>query len=266
MSFPTTLALITALWSGKARTQSIALWSGIGGAIAALGPLLSGALLEEFDWGSVFVVTTPLAVVALIMAWRFVPAHVNETTDPVDNLGGIISVVLVGALILSINFTSVPGKGTLALGLGLIALAATVAFVIRQRRARNPLYDLHVAGRRVFWVAATAGLIVFGSLMGAMFIGQQFLQNVLGYSTLSAGAAILPGAIGMVIAAPRSAKLVEARRGAFHAPDRLRLLPARLPHDAAPVGGGLRVLGGRPRLRVRRRSAWASPARRPRIR
>ncbi len=154
MSFPTTLALITALWSGKARTQAIALWSGIGGAIAALGPLLSGALLEEFDWGSVFVVTTPLAVVALIMAWRFVPAHVNETTDPVDNLGGIISVVLVGALVLSINFTSVPGKGTLALGLGLIALAATAAFLIRQRRARNPLYDLHVAGRRVFWVAA----------------------------------------------------------------------------------------------------------------
>jgi EmrB/QacA subfamily drug resistance transporter len=215
MSFPTTLALITALWSGKARTQSIALWSGIGGAIAALGPLLSGALLEEFDWGSVFVVTTPLAVVALIMAWRFVPAHVNETTDPVDNLGGMISVILVGALVLSINFTSVSGKGTLALGLGLIALAATGAFLIRQRRAKNPLYDLHVAGRRVFWVAASAGLIVFGSLMGAMFIGQQFLQNVLGYSTLSAGAAILPGAIGMVLAAPLSAKLVEARGARF---------------------------------------------------
>jgi MFS transporter, DHA2 family, multidrug resistance protein len=52
---------------------------------------------------------------------------------------------------------------------------------------------------------------VFGSLMGAMFIGQQFLQNVLGYSTLQAGAAILPGAIFMVLVAPRSAKLVEAR-------------------------------------------------------
>ena len=215
MSFPTTLALITALWSGKARTQAIALWSGIGGAIAALGPLLSGALLEQFDWGSVFIVTTPLALVALVMAWRFVPAHVNETTDPVDNLGGIISVVLVGALILSINFTSMPGKGTLALGLGVIALAALGAFLLRQRRAKNPLYDLHIAGRRVFWVAASAGLIVFGSLMGAMFIGQQFLQNVLEYSTLSAGAAILPGAIFMVLAAPRSAKLVESHGARF---------------------------------------------------
>ena len=82
MAYPTTLALITALWSGPARTKSIALWSGLGGAIAALGPLLAGALLTEFDWGSVFVITLPLAVVALYLAVRFVPAHVNEATDP----------------------------------------------------------------------------------------------------------------------------------------------------------------------------------------
>ena len=78
-----------------------------------------------------------------------------------------------------------------------------------------PLYDLHVAGRRTFWVAACAGLIVFGTLMGAMFIGQQYLQNVLGYSTVEAGAAILPAAVMMVLIAPRSAKLVEARGARF---------------------------------------------------
>ncbi len=210
MAFPTTLALVTALWSGPARTRSIALWSGLGGAISSLGPLLSGALLEHFDWGSVFFITLPLAVVAFAMAWRFVPAHVNETTDPVDNLGGILSVVLVAALVLGINFAPVPEKGTLAIGLGVIALAAGAAFVIRQRRARAPLYDLKVASRRVFWVAALAGIIVFGTLMGAMFIGQQFLQNVLGYSTLDAGLAIIPAAVMMVLIAPRSAKLVDA--------------------------------------------------------
>ena len=68
---------------------------------------------------------------------------------------------------------------------------------------------------RTFWVAACAGIIVFGSLMGAMFIGQQFLQNVLGYSTLEAGAAILPAAFCMVLVAPRSAKIVEARGARF---------------------------------------------------
>jgi MFS transporter, DHA2 family, multidrug resistance protein len=210
MAFPTTLALITALWSGPARTKSIALWSGLGGAVASLGPLLAGALLEHFWWGSVFLVTLPLAAVAFVLALLFVPSHVNEATEPVDNLGGVLSVVVVGATIMAINFAPVPNKGSLVLGLTAVGLAALIAFYIRQRRARNPLYDLGVAGRRVFWVAACAGIIVFGSLMGAMFVGQQFLQNVLGYSTLQAGLSILPAAAAMVLVAPRSAKLVDA--------------------------------------------------------
>jgi DHA2 family multidrug resistance protein-like MFS transporter len=215
MAYPTTLALITALWSGPGRTKSIALWSGLGGAISALGPMLSGLLLEHFWWGSVFLITLPLAIVALVLAFRYVPAHVNEDTEPVDNLGGILSVVLVAALVLAINFAAVPNAGTLVLGLALIVAASGVAFVLRQRRAANPLYDLHVAGRRIFWVAACAGIIVFGTLMGAMFVGQQFLQNVLGYDTLDAGLAILPAAFFMVLIAPRSAKLVEARGARF---------------------------------------------------
>jgi MFS transporter, DHA2 family, multidrug resistance protein len=215
MAFPTTLALITALWSGPARTRSIAPWSAIGGAIAALGPLLSGALLERFEWGSVFLVTVPLAALAVVFAWRFVPAHVNEASDPVDNLGGILSMLLVAALVLAINLAPVPGRGALAIGLGVVALAAIGAFVVRQRRAAAPLFDLEVASRRIFWVAACAGIIVFGSLMGAMFIGQQFLQNVLDYSTLDSGLAILPAALLMVVVAPRSAKLVDSRGARF---------------------------------------------------
>jgi MFS transporter, DHA2 family, multidrug resistance protein len=215
MAYPTTLALITALWSGQARTRSIALWSAIGGGIAALGPLVAGALLQHFWWGSVFLVTLPLVGVALLMAVVFVPSHVNETTDPVDNLGGILSAVLVGALILGINFAPVPNEGALALGLLALAAAATVAFFIRQRRTRDPLYDLHVAARPTFFVAACAGIIVFGSLMAAAFVSQQYLQNVLGYSTVQAGAAILPAVVFMVIVAPRSAKLVGARGARF---------------------------------------------------
>jgi len=215
MAFPTTLALITALWSGPARTRAIALWSAIGGAISALGPMVSGGLLEGFDWGSCFLVTVPLAVIALILALRLIPAHVHETTDPVDNLGGILSILMVAALVLGINFAAVPGAGALAIGLLVVALAAIAGFAIRQRRVRVPLYDLHVAARPTFWVAALAGVIVFGSLMGAAFIGQQFLQNVLEYSTFDAGVAILPGAALMVVVAPRSAKLVESHGARF---------------------------------------------------
>jgi len=132
MAYPTTLALITALWApGPGRTKSIALWSGLGGAIAALGPLASGLLLEHFYWGSVFLLTLPLAVVALVLAWLYVPSHVNEGTEPVDNIGGILSLVLVGGLILAINFAPVPNAGTLTLVLAVIAVVALVLFYAR---------------------------------------------------------------------------------------------------------------------------------------
>jgi len=213
MAYPTTLALITALWSGPKRTKSIALWSGVGGAMTALGPVAAGWLLLHYYWGSVFYMTLPLAAVALVLAVAMVPAHVNETTDPVDNLGGIISIVFVAALVMAINFADVPGRGSLAVGLAAITVAAGIGFFVRQRKAKVPLYDLEIAARRVFWVAAVAGIIVFGALMGAMFVGQQFLQNVLGYDTFEAGAAILPAAVLLVIAAPISARMVRVRGG-----------------------------------------------------
>ncbi|WP_208027695.1 MFS transporter [Rhabdothermincola sediminis] len=216
MAYPTTLALITALWAaGPARTRAIALWSATGGAISSLGPLIAGLLLSRYWWGSVFLVTVPLVALGVPLAARLIPAHANESSDPVDNLGGILSAILVGATVLAINFVPIPGAGATVTGLVVVALAALVGFVIRQRRTPSPLYDLRIAARRVFWVAACAGIIVFGSLMGALFIGQQFLQNVLGYSTLDAGVSILPATVVMVLIAPRSAKLVDSRGSRF---------------------------------------------------
>jgi MFS transporter, DHA2 family, multidrug resistance protein len=212
MAYPTTLALIAALWGpGPDRTRSIALWAAIGGAISAAGPLLSGLLLTVFPWNSVFFAVLPVAVIALFMAMKYLPSHVNETDESVDNIGGFLSLVLVGAFILAINFAPVASMRDTVLALLGVTVIALVLFVIRQRRAENPLYDLKIAARPTFWVAAVGGIIVMGSLMGAMFIGQQFLQDVLGYSTVSAGAAILPAAFFMVLVAPRSALLVEAR-------------------------------------------------------
>jgi MFS transporter, DHA2 family, multidrug resistance protein len=216
MAYPTTLSLIAALWApGASRTHAIALWAAIGAAISVSGPLLSGILLQYFEWGSVFLIILPLAVVALFLAVRNIPAHVNESTEAVDNVGGILSVVVVGAFVLSINFLPVPDSQTFAVGLLVASLIAGALFIVRQRRAANPLFDLRYAVRPTFWVAAVAGIIVFGSLMGAMFIGQQYLQNVLGYSTLAAGAAVIPAGLFMILVAPRSAKIVEARGARF---------------------------------------------------
>jgi MFS family permease len=211
MAYPTTLALIAALWGpGPARTRSIALWAALGGAISVSGPLLAGILLKYTTWPWVFFIVIPLAVVAIFLALRNIPAHVNETTEQVDNFGGILSVILVGSFVLAINFITLAQYKTTAFELLAVALIAAVVFIIRQRRAEYPLYDLKLAARPTFWVAAVAGIIIFGSLMGAMFIGQQYMQDVLGLGTIqSALPPIFAGAM-MILAAPRSAKMVEA--------------------------------------------------------
>lgn len=211
LAFPTTLAVITALWSGSSRTRAIAAWSALGGAISSLGPIASGALLEVFSWHSVFLVTLPLAVAALVAAILLVPPDSGDASESVDNLGGVLSIVFVGAMILALNFIPMSGAGSAVGVLAAISLAAGIAFFVRQRHAATPLFDLSIASRRTFWVAAFGGVVVFGTLMGAMFIGQQYLQNVLGYSTLEAGTTIVPAAIGMVAFAPLSARMVEAR-------------------------------------------------------
>jgi DHA2 family multidrug resistance protein-like MFS transporter len=209
MAFPTTLSLITALWSGAPRTRSIALWSAFGGASAALGPLIAGAVLVSFWWGSVFLITAPLAVVALVGAIVLVPSGVDESHERIDHFGGVLSVVAVAGVVLGINFAPEGGLGTQAVIASIVGVAAVGAFLLRQRRAPVPLYDLSVARRRTFWVAAVAGILVFGSLMGAIFVGQQYLQNVLGYSTWTAGLSAVPAAVVMIVLAPHSAKMVE---------------------------------------------------------
>jgi len=122
--------------------------------------VISGALLQHYC-GAVFVFTLPLAAIALVMALLYVPSHVNESTNPIDNLGGVLSIVLVAALILASTSRPCPtrrpdpGAGGRRGGRD-----------DRLRRApasrRQPPLQLHIAGRRIFWVAALGGIIVFG--------------------------------------------------------------------------------------------------------
>ena len=152
------------------------------------------------------------------------PGHVNETSDPVDNPGGVLSVVMIAAVVLAINFAPVPGGGPAALVLAAIAVSAGVAFGARQRRTPAPLYDPRVAGRRIFWVAAAAGIIVFGALMGAMFVGQKSFAR----SSCSRadgrdvrGPEVLPGARAVAQRYPHYAsKITAAAKSAFLAGDK----------------------------------------------
>lgn len=207
MVYPVTLSIITALFTGKQRVMAIALWSGIGAGASALGPAIVGWLITFAWWGAGFAMTIPLAAVALLLCLRL-PSRMGVSATSVDHLGGILSVIMVATLIAAITFAPTPGQGLIAIGLAIVTIVSTVAFVLRERRATNPIFDLRIARRRIFWVAAIAGIIVFGSLMGALFIGQQYMQNVLGYDSLQAGLGIVPAAFTLIVFSPLAAPLI----------------------------------------------------------
>lgn len=212
MAFPTTLSLITALWSeGPKRTSAIALWASIGGMASVSGSVIAGALLSIAPWNAVFLVVVPIAIIGLILVAVAIPSHVDESTLSIDHAGGVLSTVGVAALVLGISVILAPNG--LIPGFLLLATAVIVigVFLMRQRVARNPLYDLRIARRRLFWVPALAGTIAFGSLIGAMFVGEQFMQSVLEYSPLGAGLAVVPAAAGLVLMAPVAARVVTSR-------------------------------------------------------
>lgn len=212
--FPTTLSLISALWGGSARTKAIALWSGIGGGAAALGSVIGGVMLEEFWWGSVFLFAAPFAVIVFVLALVYLPWHAGEEVFKVDHLGGVLSVIGVATLIAGIQKVS-GGFTVTLLVLFVIAIIALTLFLIRQKNAPRPLMDLHLARQRTFWVAAVSGTVSFGSLLGAMFIGQQFVQNVLGYDTLKSALTAVPSAIGLAVLSPVAARVLIKRGGRF---------------------------------------------------
>jgi MFS transporter, DHA2 family, multidrug resistance protein len=205
--FPTTLSILSALYTGRQQTKAIALWSGIGGGFAALGPLVGGVLLNQFWWGSVFLITVPLAAADLLLGWWVLPTHAGEDASSVDNIGGILSVIAVASLVIALQ--SVAGFNWLQVAvLSAVSIAAFLFFFRRQRTAPRPLIDLEAASARTFWVAAVAGTVTFGALMGTLFIGQQFTQNVLGYSAFDAAAYQLPVSMFMIAMALPAARIV----------------------------------------------------------
>jgi MFS transporter, DHA2 family, multidrug resistance protein len=209
--YPITLSLITGLFRGGARTRAIALWSGIGGGCSALGPLIGGLLLGRFWWGSVFLPSVPIAVLVVVLAGLWLPRHAGESSEPVDHPGGVLSVVFIGPLVLAISLVPDYGFNGTVLGLFAVALVGLVLFVVRERRAESPLFDLKVLGARTFTIALVGGTITWGGLLGATFIGQQYTQNVLGYSPLSAALITLPAAVFVAAAARPAGRMIASR-------------------------------------------------------
>ena len=252
MAYPTTLALITALWSGPARTRSIALWAATGGALTALGPLLAGVLLQHFSWGSPFLLTLPFAVLALLMAIRFIPANVNET-HRTSRPPGRCAHDLPGR---RLHPRHQPG-GRSWQGVGrdraVRRRCGGPGRVLHPRATggQSPLRPargltanlLGGGGRRDHRLRLPDGDDVHRAAIPAE--RPRLLDRRRRSSDPARGS--LHGA--------RRAAVGQAGRGTRGARDpalRLCLRPARLPHHADPLEGGHLVLEGGPRLRLRR--------------
>lgn len=211
---PSTLSILTNVFSAEERPKAIAIWAGISGGGAALGPIASGWLLDHFFWGSVFLVNVPFIVGALIAGALLVPSSRDPEQQPLDVPGALLSVVGLGALVYAI--IEAPHNGWLSgqtlttFGLALVAL---VAFGVRERTARFPMLDLALFRDRRFGVASAGITLTFFAMFGTFFLMAQYLQLVLGYTPFESGLFQLPFAFIMMMVAPRVPALV-ARFGA----------------------------------------------------
>jgi EmrB/QacA subfamily drug resistance transporter len=207
---PSTLSILTNVFPPHERAKAIAIWAGLAGTGAAIGPVAAGFLLEHFWWGSVFLVNVPLVLAALIAGRVLVPNSQDPNAEPLDPIGAGLSMAGLGGLLYGI--IEGPAQGWTApatLGPLLSGLAILVVFSTWELRAEHPMLDLRFFKNRTFSAATAAINMVFFAMFGTFFLLTQYLQLVLGYGTLEAGVRMLPMAFTMMIAAPSSAKFVE---------------------------------------------------------
>ncbi len=206
MIMPATLSIITNVFPPQERAKAIAIWAGFAGAGAAIGPVMSGFLLEHFWFGSVFLVNIPLVAVALISGAVIVPTSRDPRQRRLDPIGAGLSVLALGSLLYAI--IEAPEKGwtdSVTLGLFAAAVILAVAFVRWERHTDEPMLPMEqFRDARFSMGTGTIGLTFF-AMFGTFFVASQYLQFVLGYSPLQAGLATLPMAAMMIIVAPRSA-------------------------------------------------------------
>jgi DHA2 family multidrug resistance protein-like MFS transporter len=197
---PSTLSLIRNMFHDpQQRTVAISVWGtsfAVGGAI---GPLVGGAMLEFFWWGSVFLVNVPVMALLLVLGPRLLPEFRDPNAGRLDLTSAAMSLVAVLAVIYGLKQIAQEGFGWSA-GLSIAAgLAGGVAFVCRQTKLSDPLIDLRLFRVPKFSVSvasnALTGFVVFGTFL---FIAQ-YLQLVLGMSPLEAGLWSLPSSLGVIL-------------------------------------------------------------------
>ncbi|HUX86161.1 MAG TPA: MDR family MFS transporter, partial [Chloroflexota bacterium] len=177
----------------------------------ALGPVLSGWLVQYADWRYIFLLNLPVAVVALVLGRRALPRlPAQGKVGALDTVGAIVGPVGFSAITFGISQSTTAGwtgASTLAgIGIGMVALAI---FALRELTATMPLLDLHVFRRRVFVLAILTSWVSQIAMFGSLFLVPLFLQQVRGYGSFTTGLATLPQSLVAAVFMPIGGRLFD---------------------------------------------------------
>lgn len=205
---PGSLAIIQTSFHRDDRAAAIGMWSGLGGVSIAIGPLLGGYLVDAVSWRLIFLLNLPVAAAVVVVALR----HVPETRDPaqarVDPLGAALAAV--GLAGVTYALIEGPGRGwddpTILTTL-IVGTAALAAFVVVEHLSRHPMLPLEIFRSRQFTAANLVTLVVYAALGGAIFLLAIQLQQVVGFSALGAGLALMPMTVVMLLLSARAGRL-----------------------------------------------------------
>ena len=210
MIMPATLSILTNVFPRRERARAVAIWAGISGSGAAIGPLLTGFMLEHFRWNAVFAVNLPFVVVALRPGRSSCPAPA-ASGPPASTWSVRCSPPSASAPSSTPSSRPPPTAGCRPrrCSSAPCGLAVLAAFVAWELRVRQPMLDVRLFRIPAFGISALALTLVFFALMGMFFSMSQLMQLVWGYSPLESAVRMLPVSVVMVLVAPRSAPLVE---------------------------------------------------------
>ena len=205
---PSTLSILVNVFPAHERTKAIAIWAGVSGAAGMVGPILSGWMLGHFWYGSVFLVTIPFIVVALILGFFYVPTSRDPEEAQLDLVGAGLSIVGISALVYALIQAPDDGwTGLQPLTAFVIAVVFLVVFVLWELHVDEPMLDMHYFQHRAFATATGGMILVFLAMFGVMFLITQYFQLILGFSPLGSALRFLPIAPVMLIVAPMTPRI-----------------------------------------------------------